>query len=436
MNFKERFGGSYQSLKTTFALCLGTVLVSVILLDCAHQPQWRGHLQADTVIYQNRACAFLESHSWGKIPDNEYQPGALWWVTLPAIIPLDCRNYEAYLTAFWLLNLLLLGALAALARKFGPPEAPWMLLVLALASGPILLYRFELTVSLMVMAAWLLWERRLWWSSSITLGVATSTKVYPLVLLPLVVCKAYREEGIKAVIHTVTGFVFGLGVVLGAYLWAGGTLSAAYSALIFHKHKPIGVDGLMGGVIPLLEAILGMPVKMTPQNSIHGFAFDAFCLGPLLDWVWIPIYLGCFFLMIRRRPSGAVAGVGAVFALLLAFLVMQKTYTPQYSWWVASLMPMIPADWLSKSRKTTLFMIALLALILGQVIYPLHYQELLDSFYNGHPMRSPVFWLNLFKNVLWLIALLIAVRPALSARISATHPEMQAATKKRFTKDL
>jgi hypothetical protein len=73
----------------------------------------------------------MEAHSWGNIPNNEYQPGALWWVTLPALIPLDCHNYDAYVTAYWLLNLIVLGAFVALAKVFGPPEAPWMLLLLA-----------------------------------------------------------------------------------------------------------------------------------------------------------------------------------------------------------------------------------------------------------------------------------------------------------------
>ena len=432
MMCSECFKWFFKPLKKTAGLCLVTILASVILLNLAHNPRWRGHLQADTVIYQKRACAFMEAHSWGNIPNNEYQPGALWWVTLPALVPLDCHNYDAYVTAYWLLNLIVLGAFVALTKVFGPPEAPWMLLLLAVASGPILLYRFELTVSLMVFVAWLLWERRRWWASSLMLGVATSTKVYPLILMPVLVGKAYREGGVRAVIRVVVGFALGIGVVLGAFLWAGGKLFEAYAALMFHKHKPIGLDGLMGGVIPLYQAIVGMPMKMTPQNSIHGFAFDAFHIGPVLDWVWISIYLGALLLLLKRRPHCEVGGAGTIFALLLAFLVMQKTYTPQYSWWAACMLPMISGEWLSKSLKTALFIIVLAALVLGQIAYPLHYQELINAFYGGHPVENPIFWINLLKNLLWLAALAIGIWPALPTRITIPLGGALAATKDWF----
>ena len=129
-------------------------------------------------------------------------------------------------------------------------------------------------------------------------------------------------------------------------------------------------------------------------------------------------FRGALLLLLKRRPQGEVAGAGTIFALLLAFLVMQKTYTPQYSWWAACMLPMISGEWLSKSLKTALFVIVLAALILGQVTYPLHYQELIDAFYGGHPVANPIFWMNLLKNLLWLAALTIGIWPVLPSRIA------------------
>jgi hypothetical protein len=96
------------------------------------------------------------------------------------------------------------------------------------------------------------------------------------------------------------------------------------------------------------------------------------------------------------------------------------------------MLPMISGEWLAKSLKTALFIIVLAALILGQVAYPLHYQELINAFYGGHPVENPIFWINLLKNLLWLAALAIGIWPALPTRITIPLGGALAATKDWF----
>ena len=106
------------------------------------------------------------------------------------------------------------------------------------------------------------------------------------------------------------------------------------------------------------------------------------------------------FLLRNRRLERA--GTGGPFLLLIAFLLFQKNNNPQYAWWAFSLIPLIPHDWIGIRSKLILLVMASLALILSQIVFPLNYQEFLDMFYSGHPIGSLIFILNFLKNLLWL----------------------------------
>lgn len=379
-------------------LIIAVILMAILLITLAKDPAFRGHLQGDLIVFQNRACSFLDHHSWYALSGNEYQPGALWWMTLPGLVPLDAHNYDAYLTAFFVFSILLIGLYVVIAEKHGPSEAPWMMIALMVAAGPILLYRFELIVSLLVLASWILWKKEKAGKAGFLLGVATAIKLYPLILLPCFVIPGIRKRMLPRII---AGFLTGIAIPVLSFLGTGGSLQGMKEALMFHQEKPIGLDGLMGSILPLMQSAAHLPIRMTPANSIHGFATDLPLPVSLLNWIWFMPYAGMLIFLLRNRRLER-AGTGGPFLLLMAFLIFQKNNNPQYAWWAFSLIPLIPHDWIGIRPKLILSAMACLALILSQIVFPLNYQEFLDMFYSGHPAGSPIFILNFLKNLLWL----------------------------------
>ena len=64
------------------------------------------------------------------------------------------------------------------------------------------------------------------------------------------------------------------------------------SAIQFHMNKPFGIDGSLGSLIPILQHLLDIPLRMAPRNGIHGFDSDLGNLTTLaLTWMWFPIAL-------------------------------------------------------------------------------------------------------------------------------------------------
>ena len=390
------------------ALIFSTSALVWLLWARASDPRWFGHLQIDPVVFQTRAVSFLEHKSWAQVGTNEYQPGALWFFVATACGLDDPRNFDAFRHALLVANTILLCLHILLAAAFGERHSPWVMMILAAATGPILFYRFELLVSFLVLSGWLFWRRGHLNTCGFLTGLAMATKIYPILLTPILffdswVAGKFRKAA-RLFLATCLG-LFGMAIsipILGA---KGGDLS---SAIQFHINKPFGIDGTLGTLIPILQHFLGIPLRMAPRNGIHGFDSD---LGPLattaLTWMWLPIALAVMVLILRDQRKNLYPNVGGLFVLFGVFVGFGKLMAPQYTWWALSLVPFIGFDWISKKRLALFLTLLVASQLIGQIVYPLNYSEFIKSFAQA-PLENQLFWINAIKNLLWLGAVGIA----------------------------
>ncbi|HSH21461.1 MAG TPA: hypothetical protein VK992_02435, partial [Candidatus Caenarcaniphilales bacterium] len=393
------------------------VVIGVLVLQAYH-PLWRPHLQGDVVTFQLRAAHFLDNSSWAGLGYNEYQPGALWFFVLLGRLTPAVHNFDGFLTATVLANAALLAAHFAFFAWLGPRTAAPVFLALALAAGPILFHRFELLVSLIVLVAWLLFRFRSFAGAALLLGMAVAMKVYPAVLLPLVVVAAARRRR-EAGVLTAVAFAAGVAIPTGLYLVTGGTPTELVEALRFHQQKPVGLEGVVGTVVMLVQWTLGMPVRITPGFGVHGFTSDLPLLtNSVLELLWI-VPTGLLFLAIvwRFRRRG-LAHPAFAFALLLVFVVFAKVLNPQYLWWFLVFLPWIPPAWWGTLRWRAVLVAAIAALLLTQVVYPIFYSDYLAWFQQQFDSAA-LFYLGLLRNALLLVLLgltLVALYRQLPAR--------------------
>jgi len=345
---------------------------------------------------------------------NEYQPGALWFFAGVMAASGGAGDFDKFLRAFMAANLLLLLAHVALARIFASARAAWLMIFFGLCVGPILLCRFELFVSLLVLAAWILWQRASFVSSAILLGVATATKVYPVLLVPLLAVAAWREGKWSRAGGVVLSWLAGGFLVTGALGLFGAALHDLVAAMRFHFDKPFGVEGLLGSGIPLLQAVLGIPLRMAPRNGIHGFEPDLGASATfLLEWCWLGAFIAVAWLIISRCPRGQrCAAPRAIFVLFGWYVLLGKLTLPQYAWWALPFLALAPARSFTRGEWRVLIVLLSISLIAAQVVYPLNYSAFLACF-SGNAIGNPIFLLNLAKNILWLAAMLVATRALL-----------------------
>lgn len=395
-------GNKKNNLLSFLLLPLAAAAVSIVLFVQAFHPSWQQHLQSDIVIHQQQANAFWQTGSWRDIAFKEYQPGALLFFLIPSLLASGEENYSMYLNATLFLNGLLLIAHAMLMRRYGPLWSVWILLALLLTMGPIILYRFELIVSLLVLVAWIALTRARYAGAGFTLGLATAIKLYPIALLPIITFGLVRERRWQELLRGAMLFLVGMAVVVVPFLIFGGTIADISDGLAGYRIKPVSLDGMWGSIITLVwKAQRGTTPPIDGAHGIQGIA----PLGTILplgfyDLLWIIPTLSLAWWMAGTSAWRHAASVPVL--VLTVFTVSSKVVNPQYLWWFISFVPLLPLMKLKRWQKASLLLTSVLALALTQLVYPLYYSAFLDWFYARSP-DARLFIISLLRNGLLVI---------------------------------
>src|SRR3989344_2832683 len=128
------------------------VILSIVtlmwLLWQARQPWWNTHLQVDIWVWWERLDYFRQHSSFSGLIGNEILPATLLYLFVPLLlIPVGWLSYGNYLPAALVINLIVIGLhLPLIGRKK-------LFLVSLLCLGPILLFRFDALVTLVLLLA-------------------------------------------------------------------------------------------------------------------------------------------------------------------------------------------------------------------------------------------------------------------------------------------
>ena len=374
-------------------LVLLTLAVGLGLLTASwgalHLPPFDRYQIIDTPVYQE----YGEAMAAGEVPyrdfDLEYPPGALPTFWLPTLGPA-----EHYASIFEALMWLCAAALLALA-VYGASSlggSPVRLLAVAagiglfpLALGTVVLTRYDLwpaALTAAVLAAVLAGRERL---GLAVLGLAVAAKIYPLVLLPLLLVYVARRQGVSAAAIGFGWFAVALAVVVlpFAVIAPEGVVDSAQRQL----ERPLQIESL-GASFLLAAHQLGLYdpsiVSTHGSQNLSGALPDALATAQTalqaaaLVAVWI---------LFARGPATPLRLVLACAASVVVFVAFGKVLSPQFMIWLVPVAALV-------AGRVGLAAGALLgaALVTTHLWFPTRYWDLVAL--------EPVGWLALVRNVL------------------------------------
>ena len=403
-----------QKIQSPFFLWSSVAAVLFLLLLQAHFPWWRTHLQADVGAFYNRSAYFFPHGSWQGMGYDEYQPGALIYFVLIGFLSFAPGSFDAFITMTIMMNVLLIIAHVLFFLRTGPKWAPLTFVLLTAAAGPILLFRFELLVSLVVLWAWRLFQRKQLFFAAFLLGIATSIKLYPLIVLPLVAGELLRKKKWADTVMVIGCFSAGVAFPIVLTVAYGFSFLAILQSVAVHGLKPVGLEGFWGNLVTIVQGLLHIPLDMTPGYGVQGFTPTLWFFSiPLLNTIWvIPtgfLLLGIFW---TRRNDGYADPI-CCFLLLFSFVYFEKVVNPQYLWWFLSLLPLLAPPQIGKRRWLWCVALAAGSLLFTQLLYPLYYTQFIAWFY-GQTANGWLFFLMVVRNI--LLALLGALCLSVPAR--------------------
>jgi hypothetical protein len=355
------------------AVFVGTRLVGAWLAD--RPALYRSGpftLTSDVRRYEGWATAMVRE---GRSPYGdvriEYPPGSLPFL----LAPKAGTGGHAYRPRFVALMLLVdtvgLVGLVVVARRAGYWWGPWAWTVLVPLLGPIAYLRLDLVPA--VATIWALERVHAggWMGAGGWLGFGAAAKVYPGLLLPLVLVGRGRWRQRRRALAAAAG------VATVAVLPFIGSLDGLWDSVVgYHSQRGLQVESTWGAAL-LTGTHLDRPVRVVFEHGafhVHGPGASTLKTAALgLSFA----VLAAGVVIARMRAASPDELVMAMAGTLALLLVVGTVFSPQFMLWLTALVA-VGAALVGAALTLPLILLAV-ADVFSQALYPFHYAGLLTG---------------------------------------------------------
>ena len=339
--------------------------------------------QSDLRIYQPYGTEVLE----GAVPyrdfELEYPPGALPMFVLPATrvlargstddaswAPLNAAA-RRYHYAFASLVLLLAAvtlvltavSLAALGRRAGAGLLSLGFVALSpLLIGDVFPGRFDIWPAALTAGALAAGVRGRYRLAGALVGLGAAAKIYPVLLLPVVVLTALRHRGWREAVLTASAAIVAAGAVFLPFAVA--SFSGTWQSLRVQFQPGLQIESVTSSLLVIAGDVGAAP---TLTNRAIGGALDRSVLvgsgvdaaETVLDVLLVATLITLWLGLLRSRAPHREALVRYAAATVATALVLGKVLSPQYLIWLLPLVPLVGGR---RGAAATLFLAAAAAL--------------------------------------------------------------------------
>lgn len=388
------------------------ILIAVIGLASARDVLVAG---TDLRVYLRYADRLVS----GSIPylgfHLEYPPLALVAMTVPRLAwPFGSLDLQAYAWLFTIAEGLVAVLGGWLIARVSPRPlealAVWTLLVLTACVS--MAWRYDLWPAVLVLAAVVAAELGHPGAAGIALGVGIMTKLFPVVLVPILAARSIALRDGRGLARLLVGTLGVVVLVMAGSVWfAGGD---ALQWVAYQADRGLQVESTGAGILMLLHATVGLPLSVENAfSSLQVRSAGADALAAAAPFVELLLVAGVSVVaLVRFRrdvertgsvPLASLAAAGV--AVLVSLLVPSKVFSVQYVVWFLPLVPLLAGRqrWLA---------VAIAAL--STLLYPFAY----TSLWQLDPAMTVV--LNVRNALLvlllgWLAWSLVGTRAALTS---------------------
>jgi hypothetical protein len=372
-----------------------------------HLPWYRIWLRGDIIFYEN----------WGTWSANhlvpyrdftfDYPPGALPVMTVPLYVRSKVGSHGLYETWFHI-EMLACAAIVLLAMawtlvRLGASDrrlagALMFAAVSPFALGPVSIARYDLFPACLAsigLAAVVAGRRRLGMAA---VAVGAAAKIYPVVLLPILLVEAWRRRGAREV--AVLLAIFAVVVVATFAPFLALAPHGLWQSFHGQASRPLQIESAGAALMLVAHQVAGTDVNIVKSHgsdNLSGSLPDV--LGGLSS-VAVVVSLALVWLLYARGPTTNERLVAASAAAVVAYIVFNKVFSPQYLIWLVPLVPLV-------GGRRGLIASALLgiAIVMTQIWEPYTYGRLLR--------RDPdatISWLILVRDALVVALFAVLLR--------------------------
>lgn len=339
----------YLLTVTAIAIALFAITAAIVAWlywNGAYGPHGEG---LDVGEYRRYAGLMLA----GRLPYRdfrvEYPPFFLPFALVPTILTGGSTAQQAYDVALAqvvvLAGLGLIATTAWILRALGASRRRLLLVMAALglaplAIGPMLIVRYDIWPALLAAVGVALYLGRRNGPSAVALGLATLAKVYPALLVALLLIDLARRATVRAAVVYALTIGATLAVVAVPFLLVAPRGLA--SALAAQVSRPLEIGSLGGSALVGLHVVFDTPLTIVASYGSRNVAGEAAYLLAVASSVATILASLAILAWIWRRPPTMERLVRAFAGITVAYVAFGKVLSPQYLIWLLPLVVLIP----------------------------------------------------------------------------------------------
>ena len=357
-------------------VCASLMAVTLVVAATPVGARWNGDLQ----LFHHYAGTFLDGYVSRTPFLSWYPPATLLPLTIPRLLAPDLPTY-----AFWFAVEMSLAAggivllTAAAARRLGSMRATVpAVIVLVLLTAVYLPWRYDVLPALLTAAAVASALLGPAWAAGALMGLGTALKLYPAVLIPALLAWYWFRNDRRGSLQAAASFLATAGAGVAAYLLFPPARAA--DLLAFQGSRGLQIESVLGSIVGLLATlhVVSKPSILFQDGgyNLTGSAANV-ALGvatpiELLVLASVTLAIGWHFWRLRESGRGVRGSAlpKAMLTLLLALLLTNRVFSPQYVIWLIPLVVLVDARvaWLAG-----------IAVVLTGAIFPFLYDGLLHG---------------------------------------------------------
>ena len=326
----------------------------------------------DTPVYERHGAAIEDGAVPYRDVEVEYPPGALPAFVLPALASSDQEGFrtafEALMALFGVATVVAAAvALAGLgASRARTAAALGLVALFPLLLGSVVLTRFDLyPVALVTAALAALVHGRDRLGSGL-LGAAVAVKLFPAVLVPLVVAFVWRRRGRR---EALVCLGIAAAVVLAAFLPFLVLAPGGVAESIGHQlSRPVQIESLGAALYLAAHHLFGIGLEMRSGHGSQNVHATGTTIAAVVASV---VQIGVLAWIWSRRPGTREDLVRWSAAALVAFVALGKVLSPQFLIWLVPVVALVAG---ARGLRASTLLAA--ALVLTQLWFPSRYWDL------------------------------------------------------------
>lgn len=366
--------------------------------------------QEDVELYYRYAQTMKAGYLPYKDFQVEYPSGAIPVILVPALFTDDPIMYQLIFSIEMGLFTLGAGVLAwkfvKKIRKNKLDRLSTVFIISSLLCGTLLVARYDAVAAfLLVLTAYFALEDKPAYAGAAA-AIGFSVKLFPiLAVIPYGVYLISRKRW-KDVVRMCVSFAVLLGMLFlpGLIISPSGLLDS----FLYHAKRGLQIESVFSTPLWLVYSLTAPTETEFGYGSVNlsGTAADRLAAVALplfvLSFFFVVIVLFSKFLKYKKGLDHKKLIFLACFAIIVAFIVFNKVFSPQYMIWIALLSGLgvayLPKKW---------FYFQFITQALTVLIFPLKYTDLMNT---DHIMVNVLIWRNLLIFGLWVWVVIMLIK--------------------------